>query len=221
MAEKLLNYADVSAISYEPGDMAITLSPAQQSLAVQAVSLFAGGDLWYDYATNSDAIDAAVADLMFALQDVTVPPPIGLQNRFLVNHAFAQAMTGNSFLGSNNVNQMGGYNFQNVAAVNDAWRHQYIHLRAGTWRMDLLWASSPSSGRLEAHLTPDTGSNISLFNTLEMYAAAAAWNKLNTASFTVPANMNYTLNGAIPSKIAASTGFNCNITMFSFTRTGD
>lgn len=221
MAEKLLNYDAVSAISYEPGDMAITLSPAQQSLAVQAVSLFAGGDLWQDYDTNSDAIDAAVADLMFALQDVTVPPPIGLQDRIFISHALSIVTAGNAFVVNTALGQMGDCQTQSPSAANDAWQSAFIRLRTGQWNMNMSWFRSPTSGQLHLYLDPPTGANIELFNTLEMYSATNGANRLNSATFDVPEATTYTLRGVVPSKNGASSAHNAFITFFDFVRIGD
>jgi hypothetical protein len=64
----LLNYGQMSSITYRESDIVIRLTPPQQSLLVQAISLFTDPALWDDYDTYADQIDALVASAEYALQ---------------------------------------------------------------------------------------------------------------------------------------------------------
>jgi len=148
------------------------------------------------------------------------PAQVGLQNRTTIEHVWAEVVAGAAFVYNSGTN-MGGYCFQNVAAINDHFVHPDIWLRAGTYDFKMQTFMTAASAQMQLYVKPiPTGSDIMLYNTIDLYASPSIANALYNTTLTIPADGAYELHGKAPSKRVASTGYNINITRFEFVRTG-
>lgn len=136
-----LTYSDVIEFEYVTSDAGVVLSPVQQSLAVQAVSVFRELYNWVDGETSSDDIDALVADTIAALLLSSVPPKDDMNNRILLLSQFSDVTTGGAMAW---VSSLGYWAQTNANGNSYRWA---VTLAKGNWRL-LTWCNRNNSSAI-------------------------------------------------------------------------
>jgi len=199
----LLVYDDVSSISYVAADIAVLLSPEQQSLCVQALSLFNQPSLWSDWETNQALIDELVASSLLALETpVTITPLWQFRQQRIFADNFA-VLNGNAQQWVSDVNQsFGGYFRQNAPAINDEMETT-IALPAGVYSYVLKGIKNNLYGTAKVRF------NGVLVGTNDMYNSTLLYNQLvaPATTFNLADSGVYQIKIKIDSKNASSTNY--------------
>lgn len=220
MAEKLLSYDAVSQISYRADDIAVILSPAQQSLAVQAISLFTGGDLWQDYEANADAIDALAADTMNALQ-VPVVNEFGQQSRVTFWHRWTDVGAGNPLQVVVDATVLWGHYVRQNPNADGEQTTQKVWLPAGDYQIRVLYFRLTNNGRLRVIMERDLDlQHITALNNIDLFGTTLA-NQVATGSFTLTQPGSYTVYWKANGKNASSTAFALPLTVTEIWKVSD
>jgi len=175
-----LTYVDVVDYDYITSDASLVLTPVQQSLAVQAVSVFRELYNWTDGTVEADNIDALVADTITALLATTIPPRENMNNRILLFPYMATIAAGNPFLLLTN-----GAWAQNAPSNGSTYQLDAIKLAAGQWYVTAHAFKGNNAGILRID-TRRSSDGVSIDNdSVDLYAA--------TASITHPIVNDFTL----------------------------
>lgn len=190
-----LSYAEVIAITYNASDMAIVLTPEQQSLAVQALSVFTDSINWTDWDDYQDEIQAYVADTLNALLEQTIPPPVDTMltiDLFCLN---GEPLAGAGTLTYNaSATLPFGYAMSNVNTTlfgieNDVW------LRAGDYEYTGWSSLSTNGGNTEVALTDGASVIDSIISAINQ-AGTFGTRVKSTGTFTVPSDGYYKIVAA-------------------------
>jgi ApbE superfamily uncharacterized protein (UPF0280 family) len=212
----LLNYGEISAISYVVADIAVLLTPEQQSLLVQAIALFAAPVLWEDYDTNSDAIDALQAASELALLiPMTIPPNTApkYHNLFHVN---SQNEAGGAVALTINASQiMGHYAAQSPATVSDKFQSARFWLAADVpYVCTSYCVRGGGAGIVKLSLRRADDDTELASTTQDLYAAASGFNFKAEFGHTPPDDIECYIRGEVTGKNASSSGYGVAITAF-------
>jgi len=212
----LLVYDDVSAISYVAADIAVLLSPEQQSLCIQALSLFEQPSAWFDWETNRALIDELVASSLLALETpVPITPLWGFSRQRVFADEFS-VIAGNAQNWTSDVNQrFGGYFRQNTPAQYDELQ-LHLKLPPGTYSFALRHIKNTLYGI--ADLTVDG----TYRGSIDMYNATLVYNQLYTlGSIPMTGDAEHDIRFKINSKNALSTNYFFLWSYVDIIRTGD
>ena len=198
-----LTYAEVSAIEYSDETFLYSLSPAQQSLAAQAVSIFAMYFNWSDYDEYADAIDSLVAGTITAL----AAPEMANVGMSLLDLWSRFARTNFACAPVFNSSQLFGYYMfpSSAPAINNyyAWD---CYLSPGTWTLELIYVRNTANGIATIYLI-DTGTDDeTILATQDMYGSLAL-NQAVTTTFTLTSDAPQVVAIQARSKNASSSGY--------------
>lgn len=210
----LLNYDDVIAISYVSEDIAVLLTPEQQSFLVQAAALFQSGYLWQDYLANRDDTDALVAASEQALLTAVTIPVNSINYEHTHWHMNSQNDVGNVPVITIRTTQiMNHFAAQNPSALNDEWESASFWIPASQPMLfDAYGIKGGSSGILTYDLRKKSDDSVLVSMTQDLYAAVAVDNFKFQLSYTAPEDLEVYLHGKVASKNAASSGYTCALT---------
>lgn len=210
----LLNFDDVTAISYVSDDVAVLLTPEQQSLIVQAVTLFNRGYLWQDYDVNSDDIDALVSASELALLTPVSIPVNSINYEHTHWHINSQNRVGSNpavFIRTTQI--MNHYAAQSPAAINDEWESASFWIPQGQPMVfEAYGVRGGTAGILTFQLRLKEDDSVLTTMTQDMYSAVAVDNLKFVLGHTALTDMEVYLYGKVASKHASSSGYSCAIT---------
>jgi len=144
MVDALLSYADIIGMNYIPASAGIVLSAAEQTLASQAVAIFGFSEMWSDYDTYADDIEALMASTQYALLNTTIPPKENMNNRILLFPYMGTIAAGNAFL----FTTAGAWQ-QNAPTNGSAYQIDGVILAAGNWQLRAYCYKQNSAGILK------------------------------------------------------------------------
>lgn len=215
-----LNYDDMSAISYVGSDVAISLTPLQQSLAIQALNLFNSRLMWQDWIENGAVIDELVAETILALGS-PVTLPFTPDNEISLWHQQSQVDVGGAIVSSYAATIHHGFiALQNPATINDIWRTAAFRLAAGSYVLYLTgqWFAACGIARMSVRRVSDNGE---IWNaTFDLYRAATTPFSEAYGSFSATEG-NYYIHCTLTGKHASSTGYQIRLSLIQLKRTGD
>lgn len=209
----LLSYADIIGMNYIPAEAGIVLSAAEQTLAVQAVACFGFSELWADYDTNADAIEALVASTLNSLLETTIPPKENMNNRILLSPIMGDITSGNAFTFFTV-----GYYSQNAPAVNNAYNYQNITLAAGHWKIYGYGFKQNNAGILRIDVKDQSGTTIDA-DSEDLYSAATI--KVpgyEISDFTLAADTTVDLFISTTTKNASSSSYFLPVSYYELIR---
>jgi hypothetical protein len=198
----LLTYDEVNAISYVTGDIAVLLTPEQQSLAIQALALFNMPSLWADWEENKALIDEIVPETLLALETPQVITPLWIFR--------SQRIWGDQFLpvGGSAVSWsvdasefFGGYFRRVTVAQNNELTSEFT-CTPGEYRVYLRHLTTAGSGIVKIRID-----GVSI-GTIDLYSAATVYNNYSqSASFDITDSGIHTINLKMETKNAASANY--------------
>lgn len=150
------------------------------------------------------------------------PTESGNQTRVSFWHRLTNVTTGNALQIVYDTSQFHShYARQNVAAVGDD-NYQDVWLPAGQYQIRVLCLRNTSCGRLSVFFQyqPDL-STVTAMSAVEMYLAGSQYNSVLTGSFALTKSGQYRVFWQVPSKIAASSGYNAYLTVTDVWKTAD
>jgi len=208
-----LNYGDVSDIEYVTADASLVLSPAQQSLAVQAVSIFRELYNWTDSDTESDNIDALVASTIAALLDTTIPPKENMNNRVTLFPYMGVIAAGNPFL----FTTAGAWQ-QNAATNGSLYQIDGVILAAGAWTLRTFCYKQNSAGILKVEFKETATGSLISSDTEDLYSAATTLSRPVMNNFTLSVNTECYILVSANGKNASSSNYALPIISFGLER---
>jgi len=212
----LLTYDDVNAISYVTGDIAVLLTPEQQSLAIQALALFNMPSLWSDWEENKALIDEIVPATLLALETPVTIPPDTAPKHACIWHINSQPDVGNApvlIVGSTQI--MNHYAFQNPNAVTDKFESNPFWLAGGvSYAFDIYCQKNSAGGQATLKLRKRSDNTVLETVNIDLYSAAVVPNFLVQMGHTFTDDTEVYIKGEVTGKAAASTGYRINITCF-------
>lgn len=161
MAElPLLSYADIIGMNYIPASAGIVLSAAEQTMAVQAVSIFGFSEMWADYDTNADDIESLVASTQFALLNTEIPPPVSMSSNIMLLPDMASVTSGATpvWVGDT-ASSLGGYWQASPALTGDSYQWEF-YLAAGKYNIDMWYNRTTANGRVNINIYDASGALI-------------------------------------------------------------
>jgi len=185
MAEApLLSYADIIGMNYIPATAGIVLSAAEQTLALQAVSIFGFSEMWSDYDTNADDIEALVAATQYALLNTTIPPVENMNTNIILYPDRASVLSGNTPLWTSQTgSSLGGVWLPTPAATADAMRWDFF-LSAGKYNIDMIYQRATNNGKGDLKIY---NAALTLITTIAVdMRGAAQFNTVSGGSFDNP-----------------------------------
>lgn len=219
MAEPLLSYADIIGMNYIPADAGIVLSAAEQTLAVQAVSIFGFSEMWSDYDDNADDIEALVASTQYALLNTTIPPRDDMSSELTLFPITATVINGNAIALILNASQRFGNWFQqNTAAVND--RFQWTRfVSGGVWSFRITTVKRASAGILTLTIKDVAETTVYYSATSDLYNASDVFNFAITNTVTIPSSQEVVIIISVASKNGSSSSYVLPVTSMEMWRT--
>lgn len=215
-----LNYGDMSAISYVGSDVAISLTPLQQSLAIQALALFTTRLMWQDWIENAALIDELVAETLLALE-TPMTMPFTPDNEVSAWHYNSIVDAGAAITSSIAATVHHGFiSLQSPATINDVWKTLNFRLAAGSYVLYLAGQRFTANGiaRMSVRRVSDNGE---IWNaTFDLYAAAATPFAEAFGSFDAVEN-DYYLHCTLTGKHASSTSYQVRLSLIQLVRVGD
>lgn len=217
MAEPLLSYADIIGMNYIPADAGIVLSAAEQTLAVQAVACFGFSEMWSDYDTSADDIEALVASTLNNLLTTEIPPPVvGMDSDLCLYGINAVVKVGNPMTLTIDAAQRNACVFLQSAAANGdkfQWRR---FMAAGDWSYRMTYLRNTDSGQLNVKITSPGGTELN--TTLDLYGALQR-NSYFTGTFTITEFGRCDIDCEITGKNASSSAYLARISCLELWRT--
>lgn len=216
----LLTYDDVIAISYVGSDIAVLLTPEQQSLAVQAVALFTMPHVWSDWNENAALIDELVPATLLALE-TPVTNLFGGISVFCTPEWFVPDAGVTFQFTSEAADMHGGFWAVAAPAIGNGVRTPFFKLRAGTWELNVMYRKGSNAGILKFDIVPETGLPHTLPGTVDAYQNVGTPNQKHTASFTLADEDMWAIRIWSNTKNAASASYNVVLQSILLRRTGD
>ena len=214
-----LSFEEIIFNNYTTEDSGVVLTPAIQSLLIAAITLLSTPDVWSDFDTWSDEIDALLADAQEAVLDTEIPPPVTLITRADIWNRFS-AISGGTLTRTLNNFMTFGYVMQSDTTASRMMT-DVVYLSSGTWEYRGLYAKSSDAGINFVTLTPVAGGFINLVDNLDQFGLFNA-EFLATTTFELDEPGLFTLQTKnTGSKNASSSGYRVNWTSHHFWRTGD
>lgn len=171
-------------IGYVTSDAGIVLSPEQQSMAVQAVSIFRDLYNWTDADTEADNIDALVAETIYALTQSTVPPKEDMNSHILLLPDMASVTSGGTPAWTvDAASSLGGYWIVNPALTSDSMFWQFF-LAAGKYDIDMTYLRNTVNGKGDLKIY-DVSNNLIATVSLDLRGAVQR-NTVGGGSFDNP-----------------------------------
>jgi len=213
MAEApLLSYADIIGMNYIPAEAGIVLSAAEQTMALQAVSIFGFSEMWSDYDANADDIEALVASTQYALLNTSIPPKENMNNRILFFPYQATITAGNAFLFLTN-----GAWQQNAPTNGSSYNFQNIMLAAGNWVLNVHGYRQPSNGIIRVQIKDQSGTVIDDAGS-DMYNATTGITGLQPNVFSIAADTLVDIFVSANGKNASSSNYSLPVIAFELVR---
>jgi len=207
-----LSYEEVVAITYNSSDMAIILTPEQQSLVVQALSVFTDAINWTDYDTYQDEIQAYVADTLDQLLETEIPPPVTILPTIAL-FAVNGIVSGGTLTFTQAAFMPFGYSMDTDTVQNRYIRNP-VWLPEGTFEIIWHYAKTTASGNVDLLLTDTIGNIITTIASIDQYGLFNA-RFTNGQQFDVPSDGFYELRPKNDgTKNAASTGYRVSSTAY-------
>lgn len=212
-ADALLSYAEIIGMSYIPASAGIVLSAEQQTMAVQAVSCFGFSELWSDYDTYADDIEALVAATQDALLTTVIPPEKNMNNRILLQPYMGAITAGNPFLFTT-----AGTWQQNAPTNGSSYHIDDIMLAAGNWEVRAYGYRQSSAGILRIDVK-DAGTGVTIdADSDDMYNAVTGLTAFVVNTFTLAADTLVDLQVTAFGKNASSTNYALPVVSFELIR---
>ena len=215
-----LTYSEASAVLYGDSDAGLTLTPEQQSLAMQAVAVFLSPYNWSDYKDFSDDIDAWVASTLAALLDTEVPPMVeGRDSEVNCWVHEAAVVSGNALAVSADTGQFHNViGLQNTPTINSKLRWTR-YMAKGVWSFAYLYGRRTNGGIIDIYVTPPFGSTVIALNDYDTRGTTLA-NQFARGTFTIAESGEQTIEIEV---VATSSGSNYGntFTLLQMWRTGD
>lgn len=209
-----LNYDDMSAISYVASDVAVLLSPAQQSLAIQALNLFNSRIMWQDWNDNQAVIDELVAATLLALDTPVTIPPNTSPREHTHWHVNSIKTVGNNislFITASQI--MNHYAAQSAGAQNDQWISPSFHLAGGfTYTLEQYAVKAATSGIVTYDVRRVSDNALLAQVNQDLYSAATVFNFKFSLTFDLTEDTEVYIAGTIQTKNASSGGYVCALT---------
>lgn len=186
--QALFSYAELAEIAYIAAAAGIALTPAQQSLAVQAVALLENPAAWTDYDTYGDDIDALVAATSDALLTTEIPPPeVGMDSEITLFPGNMTVVVGNPIVNAVNASTRGNFTSQQSPNINGNSRRAFRYMAAGDWdlRLTAVTLSNGCSLQLSIVASDSTIITPTAFN---LRTAGTVFNATFDRSFTLPSS---------------------------------
>jgi len=207
-----LNYTEVTDIEYVTSSASLVLSPEQQSLAVQAVSIFRELYNWQDGGTEADDIDALVADTIAALTFITIPPKENMNNRILFFPYQATITAGNAFLFLTS-----GAWQQNAPTNGSSYNFQDIMLAKGDWVLNVHGVRQNSNGIIRIRIQ-DQSANIIDDASSDMYNATTGITTLQPNVFSITEDTLVDILVSAFGKNASSSNYSLPVFVYELVR---
>lgn len=215
-----LNYDDMSAISYIGSDIAVSLTPDQQSLAIQALALFTSRIMWQDWNANQALIDELVAETILAL-DTAMPDTFGNTALFFTAE-FNSALVGGAIAFTQDTTCFhNGIWSHSGAAQNDVTVTPYFYLKAGEYEVTVVVRKGAGSAIMYTNFNSVAHGDSILGNDDLYNAGGTLPNTKIVHTGTIPDDGMYRIKLVAPSKNAASAGYTMAVQSFLIRRTGD
>lgn len=215
-----LTYSDASEVLYGDSDAGLTLTPEQQSLAMQAVAVFLSPYNWSDYDDYSDEIDAWVASTLAALLNTEVPPMVEGRDSEVNCWVHEAVVThGNPMVVNADTAQFHCLiGLQNPPALNSKFRWTR-YMAKGDWNFSYLYGRRTNGGIIDIMLTPPTGSMVVALNNHDTRGTTLA-NQFARGTFTIAESGEQIIEIEV---VATSSGTNYGntFTLLQMWRTGD
>lgn len=198
----------MSEILYGDADVTVTLTPEQQSMAVQACAIFMAGYNWADYSDNADDIDSLVASTINSL----INPQVIRGYKSMIDCWARLAVTNFTQVYNGLATQpFGGYvNRSGTPAQFDYFEWQDVILQAGNYQLTVLWVRATNSANVRVQIE-DGASGIVIIGTINMHGLFLV-NQSTTFTFTVPNDADWSLYAIAHSLPTGSTGYAMNLT---------
>jgi len=209
----LLVYDEVSSISYVSDDVAVLLTPEQQSLCVQALALFTMPSTWRDWDENRALIDELVAGALLALEEPVTIPLDTPRTEFQYWHLNLIPVVGNNRAVVISTAYLGNhYTYQNPPAINDTWVSQAVWLEARTYTVEFWGRKGTGSGILTLEVRNADTLAVLATTTQDLYAAAPVDNHIFSFGVALTGTTKISLRGRVLSKNALATDYTCGCT---------
>jgi len=212
----LLTYDEMVVISYVTGDVAVLLTPEQQSLAIQAVALFTMPSLWSDWDENKALIDELVPATLLALETpVTIPPNVSPKEA-CIWHINSQNNVGNGLLLQISTTQiMNHIAFQFPAAITDIFHSNPFWLKGGvSYVVEIYTQKNAAGGQATLRLRKKSDDTVLDSANIDLYSAAAVANFVVQLGEVLSDDTEVYITGDVTGKAAASSSYRIPITCF-------
>lgn len=212
----LLTWSEASPISYVISDIAVLLSPEQQSIAVQALQRFTEGWAWSDYETYSDDIDTLMASLIDTLETPLTIPPDTAPETLTIFHINDQNEVGNAIALTISASQIfNHYAAQSPAAVTDKFQTSRFWLAGGhSYVIDAYCVRGAGAGIIKLQLIRANDEAILDEVTQDLYNATSTFNfKVQLGEVLAETTRLY-IRGQVTGKNAASSGYGVAVSGF-------
>lgn len=142
------------------------------------------------------------------------------QSRVELWHMFATVQAGNAIARTMNASQLfGHYASQTAAAQNDDCYH-LAYLKAGTYELRMIYLTSASGGIIDLYVNGEED-NVTHFSWgTDAYSAVAAFSQILVKTVTLTRDQLYRIRMFVPTRNAASGGYQQNITAIFLWKTG-
>jgi len=211
-----LTYSEVSAITYVDEDVGVLLTPEQQSLAIQAMALFAMPSMWSDWNVNSDAIDLLVSETLYALESPVTIPPNTTQEVLTLFHINNKALLGEAIsLNIIDTQIMCHYASQTNPTDTNIFLSPEFWLAGGhTYTMDVWCRRGSTSGILNVELRRSADDTLIEDVSGDLYNSTAVANYKLTMTFNLTDDTKVYIQGVTTGKNASSSGYAIPVTCF-------
>lgn len=197
-----LNYSEVSDIEYNDAEGSVILTPEQQSLAVQAVSIFRELYNWQDGSTEADDIDALVADTIAALTFITIPPKEDMNNRINLFPYMGVVAAGNGII----FTTAGAWQ-QSPATNGSMYQINGVKLAPGYWGIYAYCYKQSSAGKLKIEVKEVSTGTVINSRTTDLYSATTTLSTVLISDFTLTEIKDTYLQISADGKHASSSSY--------------
>lgn len=209
----LLSYADIIGMNYIPASAGIVLSPAEQTMAAQAVAIFGFAEMWADYDLYADDIESLMASTLNALLDTTIPPKENMNNRIAFFPYQGIITAGNPFLLLTN-----GAWAQNAPTNGSSYHIDDIMLAAGTWNLYAYGYRANNAGVLRIDVKNATSGVTIDADSDDMYNAASVLTSFAVNNFVLAVDTLVDIVVIANGKHASSSNYQLPVISFELVR---
>jgi len=214
MAEApLLSYADIIGMNYIPASAGIVLSPAEQTLASQAVAIFGFSEMWSDYDLYADDIEALMASTLTALLTTNIPPKENMNNRIFLQPYMGTITAGNPFF----FTTAGAWQ-QNAPTNGSSYHIDDVMLAAGHWKIYAYGYRANNAGILRIDVKNATSGATIDADSADLYNATTGLGNFLVNDFTLADDTLVDLLFTAFGKNASSSSYALPVISFELVR---